>query len=827
MNRIFVLLGLVLAVSGSPLPAQTPAGPRAQQPPAPGEGEIRGTVVDAGSGAAVPVASVSVFSAADSSLVTGAIARADGAFRVQGLRPGRYYLRVSSLGYAPLTGEPLVIAPGSPRANVGALRLTASAVEIQGVTVEAARAAAAIAPDRNVYTAKAVAPAATTVTDVLEAVPSVQVDMDGKVSLRGNENVAVQINGRPTPISGAQLAAYLKQLPANTIDRVEVVPNPSAKYDPEGMAGIINIVMKQGVDLGVSGGTTVAASTSAQYNASGNLGYQAGPWTAFLNYGYTWKEQQVKGINDRTRLGEGRSPLSFTEQDISDTNGNDGHNLSASVDYRLNPRDVLSSSLSLNVSGSDKASLSAFSELDASRALQDSYARLRDEGEEETMADYTLAFKRTLQPQKHELSAEVRFNRSGDEERVTLWRESVAGAGAAAGRVDAERNEVDAVNYHLTAQADYTRTLAERTKLETGYKGNGRWMNRDFAVLRDREGTGAWVPTDLSNSLQLDETVNAVYGVLSHGLGKVDMQAGLRAEYATRDFSLAGAESYPHEYASLFPSALVAYNLSDKSQVKASYSRRIRRPGTGELNPFPVFFDLQNVFLGNPNLNPEYTDAFELALQRSGPMGSVQLSPFYRRTTDIIRIIIDTDDVVAGREVTSVSFKNLDSGTSWGTDLNGQLRMGKTFSALGGFNVYKRVTDGTSAESSLSSDAVVWSAKVNGTYNLTGRTALQAMYMYRAPMNIEGGRFAAMSMTNLVVRHKLNGDKTTVTLRLSDPFETMRFRVEAGDDNIFQLTERSFNSRALHLSLQYTFGQAPKARKPQPQEPQEQGPGFE
>jgi hypothetical protein len=176
--------------------------------------------------------------------------------------------------------------------------------------------------------------------------------------------------------------------------------------------------------------------------------------------------------------------------------------------------------------------------------------------------------------------------------------------------------------------------------------------------------------------------------------------------------------------------------------------------------------------------------------------------------------------------VTTVSFRNLATSNSWGTDLNGTLRLGPRFNGFAGFNVFKMVTDG-SGDSSLSSDAVTWSTRVNGTYNLTPKTAVQAMYFYRAPMNIERGRFSAFSMTNLSVRHQLRGDKATVTLRITDPFDTMRFRIRAGDDNVLQLTEREFDSRTVHLSFQLRFGQAPRIRQPRPDANGEGGrPGF-
>jgi len=808
---------LALPPGGGPLQAQTPGRGAPAQPPQSGPGEIRGTVVDAVGGTPVGSASVAVWSRADSALVAGAIARPDGSFRIQGLRPGRYYLRVTMLGYGPQTSADLTIAEASPRANAGSIRLARSAVALEGISATAERSVVAIAPDRNTYQTRDVAPAAGNASEVLEAVPSVEVDADGKLSLRGNENVVVQVNGRPSPIRGAQLAGYLKQLPANTIDRVEVIPNPSARQDPEGMAGIINIVLKQNVDLGMSGGLTLGASTADRYFGSANLGYQRGPATWFLTYGYTNEERSISGINDRTRLGALRAPLSFTEQEIAGENGNDGHNLSASLDYRLTPRDVLSTALLFNSRGSTDGSLSAYSELDATRILLDEYQRIRDSDQDNRMLDATLAFKRTLEPRKHEISAEVRYNGQDDFDRTELWRQPLGGGG---GFLDAELNEEDSRTRQLTAQLDYTRMLGG-SKLETGYKGNVRWLDRDYLVRTDPLGSGSYLPSDRSNALELDEQVNAVYAVLSHGVGPWELQGGLRAEYAGRDFSLADTgENFPHSYASLFPSALVSYKLGERSQVKASYSRRIRRPGSQELNPFPVFFDLQNVFLGDPELDPEYTDAVELGYQYSAQAGSLQLSPFYRRTTDVIRIVVNTADSVAGREVTSVSFQNLDTGTSWGLDANGSLRVGKAFNGFAGFNVYKMVTEGTGGQSSLGSDAVTWSARVNGTFNLTPRTSLQVMGFYRAPMAIERGRFASVANANVSVRQKLMGEKASMTVRLSDPFNTNRFRVKAGDDNIIQLTERTFNSRAVHVTFQYNFGQAPRIRQPT-QEPQQ------
>ncbi|HKY96464.1 MAG TPA: outer membrane beta-barrel family protein, partial [Gemmatimonadaceae bacterium] len=328
--------------------------------------------------------------------------------------------------------------------------------------------------------------------------------------------------------------------------------------------------------------------------------------------------------------------------------------------------------------------------------------------------------------------------------------------------------------------------------------------------------------------LDFTEQVHATYAVVSQGAGKWDLQGGLRAEYARRDFTLKTSnESFPYDYFSLYPSAIANYKFTDALTSKIAYSRRVRRPGTQELNPFPQFFDPQNVFFGNPKLNPEYTDAIELGLVRTGKYGMVQVSPFFRHTTDIIRVNINTNDTFEGRDVTSISFQNLDKSDSWGTDLNGQLRFGPLGSVLAGFNIFKMVTDGGTT-SVLSSDAVLWRAQMNATFNVgkNRNTTLQGQYFYRAPQTIERGRFSAQQGANFSVRQKIMEGKATIALRLQDPFNTAGMRILTGDDNITQLTSRKFGVRAAFLTFQYNWGQAPKITQPKQQQDQPSSTGF-
>jgi outer membrane receptor protein involved in Fe transport len=820
-----VVLGLLISTAAAAR-AQAPAGAAGPQQ-APPAGEIKGNVIDGDANMPVARASITVRTRPAGTLVTGAVAKDDGTFRVTGLRPGKYYLRVTSIGYGPVSTPEFTVVPASLNVDAGTIKMAKVAVALGDVEVKAERDAVTIEPDRNTYRAKDVAATANNASEILDKVPSVAVDGDGKVSLRGNENVVVQINGRPAPMSGAQLGQFLKTLPSAVVDRIEVITTPSARQDPEGMAGIINIQMKSNVDLGWSGGFNVASATeTGRYNGSGNLGYQVGPWTTLSTYGYNADDRDIDGINDRIKLFSG-NPLSYTNQDILGNQTNWGHNLSTTVDYKLNTRDVLTNAINLNLRKFDDNSLAEYSELNASQTPTAFYNRLRDSDVKSYTIDYTTAWRRTFDPKlKHELYTELRYTNSHDDDHTDQSRIDQCGPGQLCtaivnGPVDLQADHTLSTTQNVNAQLDYTKAFANRRKIETGFKGTGRWLDRDYDVTKAETSEGPWTPSSLSNDLNFNEDVGALYAQFSQGVNKFDLSAGVRGEIAHRDFTLAkDNKSYPYDYSSLYPSAIAVYNFNPGFNAKVGYSRRVRRPGTQELNPFPQFFDPQNVFFGNPNLSPEYTDAIELGLTKSGKYGTAQLSPFYRRTSNIIRVQINTADTFEGRDVTSISFQNLATGTSWGTDANGQLRFGPKGSIMGNFNVFKMVTDGGST-SVVGSDAIAWGGRINATYNATKSLTLNGVYNYRAPMKIEGGKFSAQQQTFFSIRQKIMQDKAAISLRLQDPFNTIGMRIKTGDDNITQITARKFGVRAAFLTFSYMFGQTPKI-KPVQQAPQDQ-----
>lgn len=824
---------LALAVAGSPLAlqAQVPAGgaPPPGARPQPGArpggpggpggpqmmapGLVRGTVVDSATGRPVP-ASVGIWSAADSVLVGGAVAGPDGAFRIEGLRPGRYYMRIGALGYAPATPS-VALTPQALQADLGQVRLTASAVALEGIEVQGESAGqVTLAPDRNTYSARQLAPAGGTATDVLRSVPSVEVDGEGNVSLRGNSNVAVQLNGRSAPMRGQQLASFLQQLPANMVERVEVIPNPSAKYDPEGMAGIINIVMKQNADLGTSGGILASVGSGNKYNASGNLGHQSGPLTLFGSYGFNSDERETSGFHLLENLV--LRPTTYFQQDIEGLFDVVGHTFNGNADLKVGKQSNLTSNLLVSNRAIEFGTRNAFSQLDAGRDVVGRARNLTEnEGGDFTM-DATLAFKRMVQPQRNETAAEVRFNLVDFGTGNLFTRDSLTLAGTPVGdRPELNRNDMDAISRNLTLQTDWTRGIAERTKLETGYKGQLRWLDNSFLAEDFSYAQNQWLrDVRTSNDFEYDEQVHAVYGVLSQNLGKVDLQGGLRVERTSSEFVLQGGDSYDNAQTNFFPSALVAYNLNQSTQLKASYSKRIQRAPTQMLNPFGFYEDERNVIVGNPSLTPEFTHAYELGFQRAFPKGSLQVTPYFRRTEDAIRRTRNVDE----NGITVSTFQNLATSDSYGTDVTGSLRLGDRLSGFAGFNVFKMETDGSNISPALNTDAFTWSARVNANLKVSPTLDAQGMLMYRAPMDVEQGRISAFSMSNISLRQKLRGDRTTLGLRVMDPFNTMRFSLRTSDGRFVQETERRFGARAVFLTFNHTFGRPPRIRQQQPQQ---------
>jgi ferric enterobactin receptor len=791
--------------------------PRSNAQDPSGVGEIRGRLVETGTGRAVAGGSVTVRRSTDTSFAGGALPRSDGSFRVDGLTPGQYTVRIRALGFAPLMRGDVTITAASPVVDLGTLALSPVATQLESQVVTAERAEVTLAPDRNSYSTKNMAVASGgTAIDVLRNIPSVEVDGTNNVSLRGNANVVVQINGRSSPLKGEQLGQFLVQLPASTVTRVEVSTNPSAKNDPEGTAGIINIILNQQAELGLSGGLTAGTGTTGMLNLSGNVGRQWGPLTLFVSASVFRDRREQSGFTDRTNLVI-PSPA-FVESHFEGSGRPRFGHATLRSEYRFSERDALSFDAMLSGGRFARENSLFYEDLDAERDVIGRFEQVSEVTSRSVSQDYAATFRRTRDPSTTIFSAELRYNNnawSSDNERLgTVWDADPATPPTVLPpQLDA--TTMDMPSWNL--QADHTLTLGQRTKLESGFKGTLRTNENDFAPSVLDPSTGEYVvDADRANAFEYRERIGAAYAVLSRQIGKAQTQAGLRLEDASTRFTTASGERNDARYASAFPSAIVSYNLTQLRQVKLSYSRRVTRPNPFQLNPVPFREDARREFRGNPRLRPEYTDAIELGLQETRPWGSVQLNPYLRRTANAVRFIQRVDE----NGVTVSTFDNVASNQTIGGDLNVTYRRGR-LTVFGGGNVWRYTSDAANLPGDLSTRGTGWGVRTNVTWTFSPTTDGQLFANYRAPYATEGGTQRAFSMMNIALRRKLWGDKGNLSVRISDPFNMMSWGYQLADGRVIELSERRFGQRGIFVTVSRNFGK-PLRLRPRPQEPEPQ-----
>jgi outer membrane receptor protein involved in Fe transport len=790
------------------------------------DGQVVGQVIDADTGEPFVAATVAVRSAEGAELVGGAITNGDGQFLIDRLPTGNYYVEVSFVGFKKHVSGEIRVSPTEARIELGPIQLAPDTQMLEGVEVTAERETVTFEIDRTVYTTRdQIVSSGGSATDVLQNVPSVEVDIDGNVSLRGNQNVTILVNGKPAPARGDAMANFLRQIPADMVERVEVIPNPSAKFDPDGMAGALNIVLKKDTGLGTSGGLALGIGTGDKYNASGNVSLQKDRLTLFSSYGFRSEDRSNSGFDFR----ENRflDPLTYLEQDRRGDRNRISHTADVSADFSLSEKNTLNASFLASTGNSDNKTVRAYYELDNDRALSDRYDRTTLSADDGTNLTWSVGFDRTVDPQTRQFSARLRYNRETDADVDEFTEQAFSPAGSPITNPLLQNNDLDRRSSEWNLEIDDLRTIGG-VRIETGYKGILRTLDNSFFSETLDQSMGMFRPdVNLNNDFVYDEQVHALYGLASGKVGRFEYQAGARVEQALTSFNLStSGEEFENDYFSLFPSAFLAYNPTAAQQVKLSYSKRINRPRTRALNPFATYSDPLNLYVGNPYLKAEYTHSFELAFQRFFSFGSASLTPYYRRTVDAIQRFKTMDDT----GVSTLTWRNFDTNESYGVETVVSARFGKSLRGFASANVYRVVTDGSSVDTDLSNDAISWSANGNVTWQVRDDLDVQISHFYRAPTDIPQGRISSFSVTRVSVRQKILNGRGSLSLSIRDPLNRMGFGFAVGDEAFYQEGERKWESRIAYLTFSYNFGQPPRnAKKRRDSRPEGamEGPGMD
>lgn len=793
-----------LAIGVASLSAQTPRAPSGQS------GEVRGRVVNVAGSSPIASATVQLIGVNDTITVMRGAVRPDGTFRLTSVTLGRYRLMARALGFAP-RALPVNVTSATPVADVGAISLTVAATELQGLRIiEQAQRQVELAPDRNTYTVRDMPTTrGGNVIDVLRTVPSVDVDIDNIVSLRGNAGVIVQINGRPSPMKPAQLGNFLAQLPAAMVDKVEIIPNPSARDNPEGSAGIINIVLKKKSDVGSSGAITLAEGTTKRTDVGGNLGYQRGPLTFFGSYGFS--DDRRPRTESLSRINRYATPLTYLDQAGSRLQLPRSHTASATLRYKLGNKDELSSETLFSTRQEPGTYNLLYRELDASRNLTGLRSRASDGVGNEDEFETNLGYTHTFAGEDHELAAELRFVRASEGGPNAYRTQLLNLNGSANGDPARETTRTGERPTDRSLQVDYVRPLGDNVQLRSGYRGSLKQIHTSLDTRTFDAAASSYIPdATRTNDFTYDQSVSAVYGMITGSLGTLRLQGGLRVEQADTRFELTRtATRFDNHYTSVYPSGLVSYRLSEEQQVKLSYSTRIRRPDDpDQLDPTPHYQDPLNLSRGDPYLRPEYIRAIELGLQQTTTRTTLQLTPFFRHTIDAVRRVRTID----GAGVTTATFVNLASLDQYGADATLALRGGK-LSGFIGSSAFRQSSNASNIGSGISARGLGWSARTNAAYRVSRRFDMQALVTYRARQVIEQGTNLAQTRLNFAVRQKLNRDRVSLTLRVTDPFSTEKERSITDDPRFYQTSERFRRARGLLLNLTWMFGKPIKGQK--------------
>ncbi len=783
----------------------------------PAVGKVSGQLFDEEQDAPLMFASLVLHNVSDSAMVTGAISDEEGKFILEGVPAGTFYLTINYVGYPRQTVNNIRITPREPEYDVGTIRISPDAALLSEVTVEAARQLMEVGLDRRVFNVEQELTAVGgSALELMENIPSIAVDFEGNVSLRGSTNVTVLIDGRPSTLTGLTVSEALEQISAEMIERVEVVTNPSARYDPEGTSGIINVVLKQQRRPGYNGMVSLNAGSAGRYSGSVNLNYHYNNWNFFTNYSARLSDMESFGVSQRETISGGVS--SFMDQDITGTMGMNSHNVQAGIDYHFNPKTTLT--LSSRYSNWDR-NMDNLTEYMIYQDLVDPNSLFIMYNETDMMHNsftHQLNFRRTFDQEHRELNADMSFStRSMDRNQGFDQQFYNHNWDSPAGLQVLERSHMDGQNWSFSSQLDYVHPLGEDSKFETGYRVQIREMDSEFLFEDYLPGPDLWVNNvNRSNHFIYNEQIFAAYGMYATMLGKYSLQAGLRLEQTLVDGDQrTTGETFSKDYLSLFPSAHVRRNFENNQSVQLSYSRRISRPHNRNINPFMRYSSEYEVSMGNPELDAQFINSFELGYTRFRPTTTINPSIFYRHTDGMItryRTVRDDVPGLEGRDVTVTNFENLNKGISYGTELVFTQRFSDWWNVNTTLSYFRNIIQGQGAQMDQENDSYSWSGRVVSNMSLGNGWNFQVNGFYRSPVIMLQGEMDAMYSVNAAVRKNVLNNRGTITLNLSDIFDSMRFGMYNYGDNFTMDMERWRTSRQITIGFTYRINEYDRRR---------------
>ena len=761
-------------------------------------GEVIGRVISAKSDKGVGFASVEVLNARDSSVVAGVISKDNGDFTVDQLHFGKFILKINFVGSKPVF-HPFLLTPKNSSMDLGNFKLSSSEVTLKGITINGTPPPYTMGLDKKVFDAsKSLISGGGDATDVLKQIPSVNVDIDGNVTLR---------NGTPKIyIDGKQTVLTLDEIPAESIDKVEVITNPSSKYDAEGMSGIINIILKKNRKPGYNGMLRAGADSRGGANIGANLSAYKNPFNFTLSYFLHRRDQPYTETTTRDNIAGNN----WLDQYTNGSRNGTFQMGALGLDYFLSNRNTIS--LNGRIGGGDfitNETLKSNFE-DSTQTLDSLSNRVTYNKNHFNFYNADLGFKHTFTKSGHNLTADFNLQTStngGNGDFVTNFFDKQGNP--LAGDAATQTNYSNGKSTYFTGQADYVNPLTDKSKLEAGLKTTMRTYNSTYNVY-DLDSTGYNFDNYLSSDYTFNENIYAAYAQFSSTWNKLSYQLGLRGEDYIYDGTIP-SKSLSFKPVSdkpgLYPSAYFTYKATDNDQFQLNYSRRVDRPNFWQRIPYINFADPQNLTEGNPDLKPQYTNSFEFSYNKLFGISSNFMTTIYLKNT--VDAITSYTEPFNNSSDTLISYSiNANTNNSYGAEFTLYTPLTKWWNITANMNLFQTNISANVNSTSFSNSKFSWFAKLNSNMMLPSHFSIQVDGNYNSPMATPQGTVKEFGYVDVGLKKDfLKKRNLSVNLSLTDIFNTRERETTYAIPDVFtQFSVEKRASRMVRLNFTYNFG---------------------
>ncbi|MEO0471651.1 MAG: TonB-dependent receptor [Bacteroidota bacterium] len=771
---------------------------------APGKTQISGTVLDGSNQNPLEYAAIRIAKLSDSSVVAGGVTDSKGTFQIA-VSAGSYLVEVSYLSYEKKQISPVEVSRSRPHAKLGNIQVTESAVTLDAVEMTAQRSQLSMDLDKRVYTVDAdIANTGSNASEILENVPSVTVDIEGNVALRGSQNVRILIDGKPSGMVGISSADALRNMQGSMIERVEVITNPSARYDAEGEAGIINIVLKKNKRRGVNGSFDLTVGEPDNYRAAYNLNFRREKFNFFSNFGFNYRNRPGRSTFFQVFEDENGLFNSYRSNNDRIRGGYSG-NLQLGLDYYFDKYNSITVSGLYQAGDGENTSKITYEDFDQNEELINLELRDNTEREIEHNIESSLSYRRTFPQKGREWTTDVKYIVS-DETELAKYLQT-GGSGNTLLNQESDNTE-DQTNWFF--QTDYVHPLGKNGKFETGSRITLRSITNAYQVREEGPDGIFEVLSDFDDELRYQENVYAAYAIYGNKWQKLSYQVGLRAEYSTITTELVKSnQRNPRDFMNVFPSLHLSYEASAQNQFQLSYSRRISRPRFRNLLSFPTFEDTRNLYQGNPDLNPTFTDSYEAGYLRYWEKGSLLSSVYYRRRTGVVERIIEVDeDGFTRRFPINLSVEN-----AVGIEFNGNYSPTKWWQLTLNANFYRAVRRGEYEGVRYDADTYTMTSRFSTKMTILNDLDIQTSFNYRAPRVTTQGRNLAIYSWDMGAAKDILKGKGTLTFSVRDLLNSRRWRAIVEGDGFYSELDFQWRVRQFMLSFNYRLNQNKKRRR--------------